>query len=168
MTSYLTVKLEIANIILSALSTIAAVILAWLAWTAWRDFKSRKWWERRVESYLMVLDALADAKSYYSRELRAEATQSEVPPEQIENLAEKARNAEQDIQKAIDMVKLFISEEAHRRLIRYQKDYASASRLVDDDGVFTSWADHLITRLDAITACKADMVEIAKKDLELP
>ncbi len=144
------------------------MILAWFAWTALRDFKSKKWWERRVESYLTVLVALADAKSYYSRELRGEATQSEVPPEQIKNLAEKARSAEQDIQKAIDMAKLFITEEAHQRLIRYQRDYASANRLIDDDGVFTSWTDHLKTRLDAITTCQADMIEIAKKDLELP
>ncbi|MDE0281915.1 MAG: hypothetical protein OXN16_12695 [Gammaproteobacteria bacterium] len=159
---------ETVSMISSAVSSVAAVILACLAWVALKKYKSDKWWERRVESYLKVLDALADTKSYYNRELRAEATQSEAPPEQIKNLAERAQGAEQVIQKAIDMAELFISKEAHQRLIEYQIDSASTNRPVDDNGVLTSWVDHVIARLDAITTCQADMIKIAKKDLELP
>ena len=110
--------IEIASIIASVVSAISAVVVASVAWAAWRSFKSRKWWERRVDSYLRVLDALTDADAYYDCELRAAATQSKASAVQIEDLAQGARNADQEIQKAIDMAELFISKEACQRLIR--------------------------------------------------
>ena len=160
--------IEIANIILSAVSAISAAIVAGVAWAALRRFKSQKWWERRVESHLKVLDALADADAYYDRELRAAVTQSEAPAEQIKDLAERARNADQEIQKVIDLAELFISKDAHRRLIQYKKDIARADQNVGDDGFMKSWTDHIRAGSDATRNCQADMIKITKKDLKLP
>ena len=152
----------------SAVSAISAAVVAWVALVALRRFKSQKWWERRVDSYLKVLDALADASAYYDRELRAEARGTRSPTPQIEDLMEKARKADQEIAKAIDLAEIFISEDAHQRLIQYKRDITRADRTVDDDGVHIGWAGHLVARSDAITTCQADMIKIAKKDLELP
>lgn len=160
--------IEMFDVIPSAISAISAVVVACVAWAALRRFKSQKWWERRVDSYLRVLDALADASAYYDRELRAEARGNQVPDDQREDLVRRARKADQEIQKVIDVAELFISDEAHQRLIQYKNDSARADRPVDDDGVHIGWAGHLGARSNAIRACLADMVKIAKGDLEIP
>ena len=160
--------IETTNIILSTVSAVSAVVVAVVACVALRSFRSRKWWERRVDSYLKVLDALADSDAYYNRELSTEFTQSEAPAEQMKDLLEKAWSANQEIRKVIDLAELFISNEAHQRLIQYKKDIARASRNIDNDGYMTSWVDHLSSVLEATRACQTDMIRIAKKDLELP
>ena len=167
--------IETLNIIASTISAnspeisaISAAIVAGVAVMALRRFKSQKWWERRLDSYLKVIDALLDARAYYDRELRAEVRQSSIPDEQLKVLLENARSADQEIQKAIDLTELLISKKAHRRLIQYKKDIALAERTFDDDGFMVDWVRHLSACLDATTTCKADMMEITKKDLALP
>lgn len=83
-------------------------------------------------------------------------------------LVEKAREAEEEIQRAIDLAELFISNEAHQRLIQYRKGIALAERTIDEDGGMRSWTDYLSDGLDATTSCQADMIEIARRDLEIP
>lgn len=160
--------IEALNIIVSGIAAISAAVVAGVAIVALRRFRSQKWWERRVDSYLKVLDALVDAGAYYDRELRAEVRQSPVPEEHMRVLVEQARRAEQEIQRAIDLAELFISNEAHRRLIQYRKGIALAERTIDDDGGMRSWTDYLSDGLNATTTCQADMIEIARSDLEIP
>ncbi|MYD93138.1 MAG: hypothetical protein F4Y02_05480 [Chloroflexi bacterium] len=159
---------DLPTVIASAISAIAAAVVAWVAVKAFYRFKSQKWWERQCDSYLKVLDALADADAYYDRELRATARQSDAPDEQIADLLEKARNADREIQKAIDLAELFISKEAHQRLVQYRMDINAAGRTTDEDGTQRNWTSHLIDTSEAIATCRADMIKIAKRDLGLP
>ena len=160
--------IEMLDIIPSAISAISAVVVACVAWAALRRFKSQKWWERRVDSYLKVLDALADASTYYDCELSADVRGAQIPDDQHEELVKRARRADQEVAKAIDLAELFISEHAHQRLIQYKRDIARAERTVNDDRSMRTWFQCLDEGLDAITRCQADMIKIAKKDLELP
>lgn len=147
----------------------SALVLAVVAIKAFRSFESRKWWERKCQAYLKVLDALADAEAYYDRELRDAARLSEEPSSDIEGLADKSREAAREIQKTIDFAELFISDEARRRLIRYKNEMVAAGHPIDVDGnEIMDWVSHLIGSSEAIKSSKADMIKITKKDLKLP
>ena len=160
--------MEALTLIVSVISAISAAVVAYVAWEALRRFRSQKWWERRVDSYLEVLGALSDASAYFDRELLADMRQSPVPAQQTEDLAEKARKADREIRRTVDLAELFISTKAYRRLKQYMQDSARAVRTIDDEGNQVSWTDHLSAGLDAVTTCQADMIKIAKEDLELP
>ena len=157
--------IEIAANVISAAS---ALVLAGVAVKAFRSFESRKWWERKRDAYLEVLDALADDAAYYDREIGAANQLSEVPKDEIKDLADKSGEARRKIRKAIDLAELFISDEAHQRLLQFRNDTAVAGQFVVDDVVDNDWVKYLFDSQDAIAACRADMIEIMKKDLKLP
>ena len=145
------------------LAIIAAIVIA--AISSWitvnlslRRYHSERWWDRKADAYMAVIEALHHSKAYSDENLNAEMRKREISKERDKELRTRTRKANDEIQKAMDMGSFLLSEEAMERLKRYKKEESRASEE-------HTWFEYLDADLAATASCLKDMVEIARRDL---
>lgn len=138
---------------------VVALLTSWLTVKfALHRFQSEKWFERRVEAYTKVIEALHFMKHCTERQLHA-ATRGTDIPEEIENeLVSAYRKGLGDLRRLTDMGALLFSPEAVEVL-----DTLNAELLASTDE--QSWWEHLDAEGAAISKCLARLRPIAKRDL---
>lgn len=140
---------------------IIAVVSAWVTvQLALRRFRAEKWWEKRVEAYERVIEALHHSKAFTSVHLDAAYAGKDVPEERDKELRAKSKEALREIEKATDIGGFLLGEEALERLRRYQKEAKEASNT-------TSWHKYLEDDWAATNSCLENIIQIAKQDLQL-
>jgi hypothetical protein len=147
----------------TAVNVLTAILIA--AISAWitvqlslRRFRTEKWWERKVDAYSRVIEALHNSKAFSDQYLHATYQGRELSEERQAELRLRARAARDDILKAMDVGAFLFSKEALDRLKQYQKDEEDASK-------HESWHDHLESDWAAANNCLKDIIAISKKDL---
>jgi hypothetical protein len=148
-----TVLTFLTGILIAAVSSWITVNLAL------RRYHSERWWDRKVEAYTAVLNALHDSKAFSDRNLAAMERGNELPDEKTKELINRAQKATDQILRAIDLGSFLLSEEALARLRRFRTEESAAS---DAD----SWWQHLEDDHQATSSCLEDMIKIAKNDLQ--
>ena len=100
-----------------AIAVVAAVVTVRLAIGR---FRQERWWERRVDAYTAVLDALHRVERYWSQEVtrHMQAAKSE----RSESDLQKIHDAYAEIDKATDLSCLFMSDEAAACLNKLDHD----------------------------------------------
>jgi len=136
-----------------------ALLTSWLTVKfALRRFQSEKWFERRVEAYTKVIEALHFMKRCAERQLRAEERGTDIP-EEIENeLVSSYRKGLADLRRLTDMGALLFSLDAVEILDTL---YTELSAATDEQ----SWWEHLDAESAAISKCLVKLRPIAKRDL---
>ena len=142
---------------------IVAVLTVWLTvkFALWRFYRE-KHWERKAQAYESILDALHHIKQYFEAEYDDQFRDGENPAieERKEALGQRLREAHAELSRQKDIASLFILPKAIERLGEYEKASDRASQT-------TSWSEHLEMSFAAIRLCLADMLEIARNDLNL-
>jgi len=137
---------------------IIATASAWITvQLSLRRFRTERWWERKVESYTNVIEALHNSKAFASYHLKTSGR--EIPEERDKELRSRTREANDEILKATDVGAFILSEKALTRLRKYKNEEEEASEIRD-------WYGYLIADLEATEGCLKDFIEIAKKDLK--
>ena len=143
----------ITGIVIAAVSSWITVNLSL------RRYHSERWWDRKAEAYSSVIEALHHSKVFCDDHLTAVMLGQELSKEQNQELRARARKANAEIAKAIDVGAFLLSDDALGRLRRYKEEANKASEE-------QTWFDYLSEDQKAITECLRDMIEIAKRDLK--
>jgi len=123
-------------------------------------YRSEKWWEKKAEVYSGLIGAIHDAKAFAEEHIEAGSKGKEISSQEDESLRLRSKNAESEIYRALDVGAFYLSEKAIARLQVYITDYDAASNTTD-------WYFYLTSELEASKSCLADMIEIARDDLNV-
>ncbi len=126
-----------------------------------RRFRTERWWEKKVEAYERVIDALHQSKAFSDAHLRAFETGRELPEERDKELRSQSKQAVMEIERAVDVGSFLLGHDALDRLKRFRKEVRSASNEV-------SWFEYLEADWEATNSCLEDLIIIAKKDINAP
>lgn len=138
---------------------LVALLTSWFTVKfALRRFQSEKWFERRVEAYTKVIEALHFMKNCTERQLRAEERGTDIPKEIESELVSSYRKGLADLRRLTDMGALLFSSEAIEVLDTLNAELKAAT---DEQ----SWWEHLDAEGAAISKCLARLRPIAKRDL---
>lgn len=138
---------------------VIAVISAWITvQLSLRRFRTEWWWQHKADAYSQVIDALHNSKVFADQHLEAEYRGRELTEERKKELRARARAAQDDIQRAMNVGAFVLAEEALNRLKLYREDAEAAAQ-------YDTWFEYLDADLDAVDRCLKDIIDIAKKDL---
>lgn len=147
----------------AAVSTLVGIVIA--AVSAWitvqlslKRFRSERWWDRKVEAYERIIEALHHSKAFSDAHLNAKYEGRKLPEEYDKDLRVRSSQAHVEIEKATDIGAFLLSDEAHERLKKYREEAKEASKT-------PHWEEYLEGDLMATESCLADLIKIAKKDL---
>lgn len=151
-----------ANFLTTQLSgLIIAVVAAYFTVQfSLRRFRSEKWWEKKVEAYEKVLDALYCSKSFFDNYLAESYGDRKLTDEAVKKLRKDANLASDEIERLSNLGAFLLSGSAMARLSQYLKEEQEASKT-------THWVEYLDGNWTAVSACLNDIIDIAKKDLEV-
>lgn len=136
-----------------------ALLTAWFTVKfALRRFQSEKWFERRVDAYTEVIEALHFMKHCTERQLRAAERGTDIPQEIEDELVASYRKGLADLRRLTDMGALLFSSEAIEILDTLNNELLAATDA-------PSWWEHLDAESAAISKCLAALRPIAKRDL---
>jgi len=124
-----------------------------------KKYKTEKWWERKVEVYSKVIEALHNAKAATDKQLHAEYTGKKISDDEEKKRRASEIAANDEISKTTDIGSFFLSDEALSILAQYQQEIERASNQA-------SWYDYLEADYKATDKCLKDIIKIAKKDLQ--
>ena len=136
-----------------------ALLTAWLTVKfALRRFQSEKWFERRVDAYTKVIEALHFMKHCTERQLRAAERGVDLPKETEEELVNAYRKGLSDLRRLTDMGALLFSPRAVAVLDTLNNELKAATEE-------QSWWEHLDAEGAAISKALFELRPIAKSDL---
>jgi hypothetical protein len=125
-------------------------------------FRSQHWWEKEVEAYGRVVDALHLVKRYADEILRSLLLKREIGEARVVQLTEDWRRARDDLARARDAGRLLMSSEAVRLLADYEE---AIDRLHDDESQFLQ---DLVEMESILTdTCLRKFIRQAKSDLKI-
>jgi len=146
---------------------IAVVSASVTVYFAIRKFRTEKWWERKVDIYISIIEALHHVKRGTQDSLNACQEPRKVNEEHQKQLTEKYYASWDEIHKAVDTGSFFLCRQARTVLdaliveLRKADDDAGLHRT--DFNVYDAYS----TRLEAINRCLEALPPIAKKDLSV-
>ena len=151
--------IDIATAIFTGI--VIAAVSSWITvQLSLRQFRSERWWERKVRAYENVIEALHHLKRFFSNNLKEQCEGKKRSAEICEELRIKSRVARSEIEKAIDVGGFLLCKEALDRLEQYRSE-------ADEVGQQESWFRYLDESLVATDSCIKDLIMIAKQDLRI-
>ena len=124
-----------------------------------QQFRSERWWERKVAAYERVIEAFHDFKRFSSEHLEAAEGESEVPKDREAKLRLRAALATDEIKRASDIGSFLLSHKALEILSRYHKK----SETLED---CESWWDYLRQEWSITDEHMKEFIAEAHKDLK--
>lgn len=122
-----------------------------------RRFRSERWWEKRVDAYSRIIEALHNSKAFLEEHLEAEALHGDLSADRKKELGLRAHAANDEIIKAVNVGAFLLSEKALASLKQYREDTSAYPDM--------TWDDYLEQNFPATKACLEAIIRIAKKDL---
>lgn len=136
-----------------------AVLTSWLTVKfSLGRFRSEKWFERRLDAYTKVIEALHFMKHCTEAELRAEEQAYEIEEETKAELLGSYAKGRSDLRRLTDMGALVFSPAAVVLLDTLNRELLAAT------DAHTYW-EHLDAEGAAISTCLSELRPIAKRDL---
>ena len=106
----------IVGIVIAAASSLITVRLSR------HQFRSERWWEKKVVAYERVIDAFHHSRKFSSEHFQAALKSRELPKEREEELRKLAGQANDEIKRASDVGSFLLSDEALKVLARYEAE----------------------------------------------
>lgn len=142
-----------------ATGTVIAVISAVVTVQAsLRRFHHEKLWERKLESYTAIVEALSRLRLHLDEEIKQQYLHKEVSAGRMKDLQSRAESARDDLARTAAHGTFVISEQAHDTLSALL-DQLEASEDAESLG------DHLSQRSRAVADCLAKIRTLATRDL---
>lgn len=121
-------------------------------------FRSERWWERKVDAYERVIEALHHIKAVETVELHYAEQMRDVPEERDRELAERVKPAYEEMRKVFDVGAFQLSAKAYARIMEFNEEREAA------------WEANLgyatvDLSLHAAETCLKDFIVIAREDL---
>ncbi|MFY7927489.1 MAG: hypothetical protein ACOVS5_01345 [Oligoflexus sp.] len=136
-----------------------AILTAWVTVKlALRRFQSEKWFERRVDAYTKVIEALHFMRQSTERQLRAAERGAEIPADAEREMLERYATCLADLRRLSDMGSLIFSDKAIAILDTLGDELKAAQNEV------TQW-DSLDASNAAVSKALLELRVIAKRDL---
>lgn len=128
---------------------------------ALRRFYRERWWERRMDAYTKVIEALHNMKRDLTVNYRALTESHTLAKEFEERFAKRHSDAFDDIARLADVGVLLFSPQAVALLNTMLKETAEAGEIGD-------YFSYLDGSLPAVEKCLEQFREITRRDLGLP
>lgn len=123
-----------------------------------RRFRAERWWEKKVEAYERVIEALHHSKAFTNAHMEANMAGQEISEEHDKELRSTAKKGRMEIERALDIGSFALGKKAQDRLRKYIRDVQVAEQT-------TSWIEYLDGDLAATNECLKDIIRLAKQDL---
>ncbi|OQW56830.1 MAG: hypothetical protein A4S17_13160 [Proteobacteria bacterium HN_bin10] len=137
----------------------AAVVTVWLSL---RQFQQQRWWERKLDAYTQVVEALHHMTTFLDADLAATGLGApSVGGGRSVELNAKYKKANADLARIIDMGELLLSRRAIRELREMCQRIETAEKRSD------THMDYLSRALSAVLECQKKFLPIARRDLKL-
>lgn len=147
---------------ISAASGVFAAIAS--VWLSLRQFQQQRWWERKLDAYTAVVEALHDMSTSLDSDLMATgAGATPIAPDRKAALDAKYSEASAKLSRLIDMGELLLSRRAIRELRQMYREIDAADR----KGDVPMYSDYLAHALEAVLGCQAKFLKMARRDLRL-
>ena len=147
--------------ILTALATsiATAVITAWVTVRlSVRQFQSQKWWERKVDAYSRIIEAVQAMYRFDTEAFDAAIEGRQLRPDFKERLEEGWSAGRDELQRAIGYGSLVISPSAYRALMELEDGLDTARRE-------RMWDQHLDAEAAVLAKCLGALRQCAATDL---
>lgn len=148
-------KVLIPGLLLSIFTAIVTVRLSL------RRFCSERLWERKMDSYTSIFEALYKLKRYYQKKRDIDLNERILKKDKALLLEQQWDDVDMEVSKAEDIGSFVICQEAIDCLKEYRKHY----RLSIEDYEISDVASQEITYLNA---CINSLKSIAQRDLGVP
>lgn len=130
---------------------------AWITYRlAFRRFRREKWWERRADAYIRIVEALHNSKKFADTHIDHMEMGREVPPEKETILRKTAQEGRDEILRAVDVGKLFLSSAALDRLKRFVSETENIKA--------ECWSDYVEKDYERINTCLNDLAQLGRED----
>jgi hypothetical protein len=123
------------------------------------QFRSERWWEKKVAAYERVIDAFHDFKKFSLEHLDAEVKESDLSEERKDHLRQKSATATDEIKRAADIGSFILSAQALDILARYAQES-------DKIGHPSTWWDYLDAEWSVADKHMKEFILEAKRDLK--
>jgi hypothetical protein len=131
---------------------------AWITYQlAFRRFRAEKWWERRADAYSGIVEALHNSLIFADTHINYMQKGSEVPPEKDAALRKAAQAGHDEILRAVNVGKLFLSSAALNRLTRFLEESENINAEM--------WSDYLEEDYGLTNTCLNEFAQLARDDL---
>ena len=144
----------ILNIITALLSAFFVVKLSL------RKFHAERWWEKKLEAYTSIINALHHIKNYSNTLIDAEIEGKKIPATEKENLWNNYKKSKQEIERVTDIGSFLIANKAVKTLKSFSKELDSSKNA-------NSWFEHIDSLWGVTNDCLDAIKMIAKTDLDV-
>ena len=145
------------NLLTTLTSAILGALIAY--WLAFRRFREEKWWERKADAYIRIMEALHNSQVFSRTHIDFIQRGAEISDEDDKRLRELSKENTEEIIRVSNVGKLFLFSTAIDRLQRYLRE--------SDTFEAESWHDYLEKEYDNMSCVINDLVLIARKDLQV-
>jgi len=122
-------------------------------------FARERWWEKKVEAYSRIIDALANLVYYHEEHLEAEERQISLS-ERREDIGDYWKKGHAEVKKATAIGAFLISSEAEAAIHKMWKEQGKVVNPTD-------WYSLIESNYVASRDCLRSLVEAAKKDVQI-
>jgi len=140
---------------LGAVGTIAGLFSSYLSN---RDFRTQHWWERRIDAYLGLIQALSDMADYYGELFDAHIEDRELPDKRKSDLSERWSVGQLQVQRARHLGAFMFSSKVDTALKEFFKTKGQRQE---------SYFEYLDHSYGVVQKCLNAVVEASKQDLQL-
>jgi hypothetical protein len=153
---------HLLTLLAAILACIAAVIAATVSVynARFRRFARERWWERQVEAYNRIIDALSALVYYYEEHYEAEIEHRSLTDSHKKEISEHWRKGYAEVKRATAVGAFLISPTAEAALQKMWKEKGKGVAHNDWFGLIES--DYVAAR-----KCLRAVVKAAKKDLRV-
>jgi len=151
---------QIITTILSAI--FIAAISSWITvQLSLKRFRFERWWERKVDAYSKIIEALHNLKAFSDNHLDALMRGSELSEEKDLELRARSQAARTELDKIVDIGSFLLSDQSFKRIQQFRKERNSLGSSPD-------WVEYLENDLHITSNCLSDLINLAKEDLKTP
>lgn len=150
---YLTIAINLIPSLIIAIVTALLTVKLSL-----RKFYKERWWEKKVDTYSRIVDALHNYKNYNEQKLKIEMSHPNSGEEK--KLEKQWEDADAELQRAIDLGAFVISEEAEEIIKKF------LNRQIGDPN-YEPLVDIIEYDLVQVKKCLSAVKKTAKNDLNL-
>lgn len=149
-----------SQFIVSSIAAVAAVVAAGVSIYNARfgRFSRQRWWERKVDAYSQIIDALSSLVYYYEEHMNAELECRKAGGQHSKGFEQFWHDGNIKIKTATAIGAFLISKEAETALQIMWKEKGKGITYGD-------WYGAMESDYNATNACLKTMVIVAKKDL---
>ena len=142
-----------ASLLAFMASVIAAIVSIYNA--RFKKYVQQKWWDRKVQAYERIIEALSSLVYYYEEVVRAEEEKRELRSE----IGEHWASSYSEIKKATVIGSFLISKDAEAALQKFWDNKDSSIHTND-------WYSRYESDYIAAKECLKSFVEVAKRDVQ--